>query len=79
MVSVEKTMTTAITALTPDILNDARSAGEWQVAQLKLSGNTDEGLRRSLTQKGLGRAHEFSWERSVRRIRDVYLEVGSRG
>ena len=39
---------------------------------------TDEDLRRSLVQKGLGRAHEFSWERSVRRIRDVYLEVGSR-
>ena len=39
---------------------------------------TDDDLRRSLTQKGLGRAHEFSWERSVRRIRDVYLEVGAR-
>ena len=39
---------------------------------------TDEGLRRSLAQKGLARAHEFSWERSVRRIRDVYLEVGNR-
>ncbi|MDQ3069278.1 MAG: glycosyltransferase family 4 protein [Acidobacteriota bacterium] len=37
---------------------------------------TDDGLRRSLVQKGLGRAHEFSWERSVRRIREVYLEVG---
>jgi len=39
---------------------------------------TDEPLRRALIQKGLGRSHEFSWERSVRRIRDVYLEVGSR-
>ena len=39
---------------------------------------TDADLRRSLTQKGLGRAHEFSWERSVRRIRDVYLEVGAK-
>ena len=39
---------------------------------------TDDDLRRSLTQKGLGRAHEFSWERSVRRIRDVYLEVGAK-
>ena len=39
---------------------------------------TDRDLRRSLTQKGLGRAHDFSWERSVRRIRDVYLEVGAK-
>jgi glycosyltransferase involved in cell wall biosynthesis len=39
---------------------------------------TDDALRRSLVQKGLARAHEFSWERSVRRIRDVYLEVGAR-
>ncbi|HUF23525.1 MAG TPA: glycosyltransferase family 1 protein [Vicinamibacterales bacterium] len=38
---------------------------------------TDEALRRTLVQKGLARAHGFSWERSVRRIRDVYLEVGS--
>ena len=39
---------------------------------------TDDDLRRVLTQKGLGRAHEFSWERSVRRIRDIYLEVGAK-
>jgi len=39
---------------------------------------TDNDLRRSLVQKGLGRAHEFSWERSVRRIRDVYMEAGAR-
>jgi glycosyltransferase involved in cell wall biosynthesis len=39
---------------------------------------TDGELRRSLIKKGLGRAHEFSWERSVRRIRDVYLEVGAK-
>ncbi len=38
----------------------------------------DADLRRTLTQKGLARAHEFSWERSVRRIRDIYLEVGSK-
>ncbi|MEX2273449.1 MAG: glycosyltransferase family 1 protein [Vicinamibacterales bacterium] len=39
---------------------------------------TDGPLRRSLVQKGLARAHDFSWERSVRRIRDVYLEVGAK-
>lgn len=38
---------------------------------------TDDELKRSLVRKGLDRAHEFSWERSVRRIRDVYLEVGA--
>ncbi len=39
---------------------------------------TDEPLRRKLIEKGLARSRDFSWERSVRRIRDVYLEVGNR-
>ena len=46
-----------------------------------------EGLRRVLTdparaaemqQKGLVRAREFSWERSVQKTRDLYLEVAGR-
>jgi glycosyltransferase involved in cell wall biosynthesis len=36
---------------------------------------TDETLRRELREKGLARAHQFSWERSVRRIREIYDEA----
>ena len=38
---------------------------------------TDEDLRHSLRQKGLARAKQFSWEQSVRRIREIYGEVSS--
>jgi glycosyltransferase involved in cell wall biosynthesis len=37
---------------------------------------TDETLRADLRRKGLARAKQFSWEQSVRRIHDIYLEVG---
>jgi glycosyltransferase involved in cell wall biosynthesis len=37
---------------------------------------TDKALREQLRVKGLARAREFSWERSIARIRDIYLEVG---
>jgi glycosyltransferase involved in cell wall biosynthesis len=33
---------------------------------------TDEALRRDLRQKGLARARQFSWETSVRRVREIY-------
>src|SRR5437868_2798823 len=33
---------------------------------------TDEQLRRDLRQRGLARARQFSWEASVRRIREIY-------
>jgi len=36
---------------------------------------TDEGLRRDLRRKGLARAHQFSWEQSARRVREIYGEV----
>ena len=38
---------------------------------------TDDALRRDLTAKGLARAKQFSWETSVRRVRDIYGEVGA--
>jgi glycosyltransferase involved in cell wall biosynthesis len=37
---------------------------------------TDEPLRRSLREKGLRRAAQFSWEASARRVREIYQEVG---
>jgi glycosyltransferase involved in cell wall biosynthesis len=37
---------------------------------------TDIDLRRSLRRKGLARARQFSWAQSVRRVREIYGEVG---
>jgi glycosyltransferase involved in cell wall biosynthesis len=36
---------------------------------------TDETLRRDLRTKGLARAQQFSWEQSVRRVREIYQEA----
>ena len=38
---------------------------------------TDEELRRDLRRKGLARARQFSWEQSVRRVREIYGEATS--
>jgi glycosyltransferase involved in cell wall biosynthesis len=38
---------------------------------------TDQALSQDLRRKGLARARQFSWETSVRRIRDIYREVAS--
>ena len=35
----------------------------------------DSDLREDLRQRGLRRVKEFSWERSVRRVREIYDEV----
>jgi glycosyltransferase involved in cell wall biosynthesis len=37
---------------------------------------TDESLRRGLRQRGVARASQFSWEASVRRVRDIYDHIG---
>ena len=37
---------------------------------------TDETLRADLVRKGLARAKQFSWDQSVRRIREIYTEAG---
>src|SRR5262249_27395352 len=37
---------------------------------------TNEQLRRDLRRKGLERSRQFSWEQSVRRVLDIYGEVG---
>jgi glycosyltransferase involved in cell wall biosynthesis len=36
---------------------------------------TDDRLRQELRTKGLARARQFSWEASVRRVREIYGEV----
>jgi glycosyltransferase involved in cell wall biosynthesis len=38
---------------------------------------TDPALHDALRERGFRRAAEFSWERSVRRVRDIYGEVAS--
>jgi glycosyltransferase involved in cell wall biosynthesis len=38
---------------------------------------TDEPLRQRLKLKGLERARQFSWEASVRRVREIYEQVAS--
>jgi glycosyltransferase involved in cell wall biosynthesis len=38
----------------------------------------DESLRRELRAKGLARARQFSWEASVRRVREIYEEAMQR-
>lgn len=36
---------------------------------------TDAKLRSDLSARGLERARHFSWERSIRRVREIYSEV----
>jgi glycosyltransferase involved in cell wall biosynthesis len=36
---------------------------------------TDSALRADLRGRGLERARHFSWERSIRRVREIYGEV----
>ena len=36
---------------------------------------TEPALRDDLRERGLARVREFSWERSVRRVREIYDEV----
>jgi glycosyltransferase involved in cell wall biosynthesis len=40
---------------------------------------TDEQLRKDLRHRGVARAGQFSWEQSVRRVRQIYGEVGRNG
>jgi glycosyltransferase involved in cell wall biosynthesis len=36
---------------------------------------TEPALRDDLRERGLRRVKEFSWDRSIRRVRDIYEEV----
>jgi glycosyltransferase involved in cell wall biosynthesis len=36
---------------------------------------TTPALREDLQRRGLARAREFSWERSIKRVREIYDEV----
>jgi glycosyltransferase involved in cell wall biosynthesis len=39
---------------------------------------TDERVRRELRRKGVARAKQFSWEASVKRVREIYGQVSAR-
>jgi len=45
-------------------------------AMQRVLGDAD--LRADLRRRGLARAREFSWERSIARVREIYAEVGAR-
>jgi glycosyltransferase involved in cell wall biosynthesis len=45
------------------------------IAEGILSVLNDSELRASLKRRGLARAREYSWNRSVRRVREIYGEV----
>ena len=38
---------------------------------------SEPALREELRARGLARARQFSWERSVKQIRDIYLQVAA--
>src|SRR5205814_3453356 len=58
------------------LLVDPTSAEEIAAAISRVL--TDSALRADLKARGLARARQFSWERSVRQIREIYLQVAAR-
>ncbi len=59
------------------VLVDPRDAGS--IADGIYRVLEDSGLRADLRARGFVRAAEFSWERAVRRIRDIYADVAAGG
>ena len=57
------------------VLVDPYSAASIAEGIQRVLGDAD--LRRTLAARGLARAREFSWESSVRRIHEVYMDVAS--
>jgi glycosyltransferase involved in cell wall biosynthesis len=69
------------TSSLPEVLGDAAMLVDPYRAESIADGMRQvlesEELRRSMSARGLARAREFSWEASVRRIHQVYLDVGA--
>jgi glycosyltransferase involved in cell wall biosynthesis len=55
------------------VLVDPYDAGSIADGVLSVLGN--EALRLEMIHKGLARARQFSWERSVARTHDIYMDV----
>jgi glycosyltransferase involved in cell wall biosynthesis len=66
----------------PEVVGDAAMLVDPYSAESIADGMrrvlTDEHLRAFLRERGMARAREYSWEQSVRQIRDVYGEVMER-
>ncbi len=78
MASGTPVVTSNVSSL-PEVAGDAAVLVDPYVPQAIADGIhtvlTDETLRRSLRQKGLARAAQFSWEQSVRRVLDIYRDA----
>jgi glycosyltransferase involved in cell wall biosynthesis len=48
---------------------------EEAIANAIVRAVTDETLRAELIEKGVQRAHTFSWTHSVKKIHDIYMQV----
>jgi glycosyltransferase involved in cell wall biosynthesis len=57
------------------VLVDPYSAASIAEGIQRVLGDSD--LRRTLVARGLARARQFSWESSIRRIHEVYMDVAS--
>jgi glycosyltransferase involved in cell wall biosynthesis len=80
MASGTPVVTSNVSSL-PEVAGDAAVLVDPYIPQAIADGIyqvlTDETLRRSLRQKGLARAAQFSWEQSVRRVRAIYGEAAN--
>jgi glycosyltransferase involved in cell wall biosynthesis len=80
MASGTPVVTSNVSSL-PEVAGDAAVLVDPYIPQAIADGIyqvlTDESLRRSLRQKGLARAAQFSWEQSVRRVREIYGEASN--
>jgi glycosyltransferase involved in cell wall biosynthesis len=80
MASGTPVVTSNVSSL-PEVAGDAAVLVDPDLPQAIADGIyqvlTDEALRRSLRQKGLARAAQFSWEQSVRRVRAIYGEAAN--
>ena len=74
---------TSNTSSLPEVVGDAAVLVDPYSAESIADGMqqvlSDEVLRQTMTARGLARAREFSWEASVRRIHEVYVEVATSG
>jgi glycosyltransferase involved in cell wall biosynthesis len=78
MASGTPVITSNVSSL-PEVVGDAALLIDpyepGDIARAMRSVLTDPGLRASLAERGLARAREFSWERSIGRVREIYEEV----
>jgi glycosyltransferase involved in cell wall biosynthesis len=81
MASGTPVVTSSVSSL-PEVVGDAAVLVDPHnadaIAYGILQALMDDELRADLRRKGLARAQQYSWERSVRRVREIYEEVATR-